>query len=170
MHKTIFLLFILPVFTGSPEKSCAISSTLPASSRQQCQIPFGISSYNDKSKDYPEERKKFNFASLDCGARILAANEGAREITSILVNAKDKYMVNQCSTKDKFIELEFCQEILVESVVFANYELFSGVFKDIKIYVNHVYPASFKHTWKLIGDLTALNIKGKQVSSTWILN
>lgn len=150
----LILVFLLQ-FVYSLSNTCSNTNS-PTSSLRVCSLP-------EPKIVLENKEQKFNYASLDCGARILASNQGAREIGSILVNAKDKYMVNTCSTKDKFIELEFCQEILVESVVLANYELFSSVFKDIRIYVNHIYPASFKYSWKLIGSFTAQNIKGKQV-------
>ena len=159
----LFFLFFSCLVSSISFETC---STVPTKTRAlECsrKTPNFSRFQAENRKILYEDKQKFNYASLDCGARILASNPESREIGSILVNAKDKYMVNKCSTRDKFIELEFCQEILVETVVLANFELFSSVFKDLKIYVNHMYPASFKYSWKLIGNFTAQNVKGKQV-------
>jgi hypothetical protein len=108
-------------------------------------------------------KNRFNFASFDCGSLILAANPGSKESSSILFNSKDKYMLNECLTKQKFVEVELCQEILVEKLCLANYELFSSVFKEFFVFVNNRYPPSQTHPWRQVGRLTAKNIRGKQV-------
>lgn len=157
MFVIILLLFGVDALNTCSSQNGAIST----SSSNKCTSPIHSLQFTAaRERDFKE---KFNYASADCGARILSANAGARELSALLVNAKDKYMVNRCDTRDKYVELEFCQEILVESIVLSNYELFSSVFKDVRIYVNHMYPASFKYSWKLIGEFQAQNIKGKQV-------
>jgi hypothetical protein len=109
------------------------------------------------------KKERFNYASFDCGSLVLASNPGASGASSILVNVKDKYMLNECSTRTKWVEIEFCEEILVETIVLANYELFSSMFKDFKVFVNQAHPPSGKNPWRFIGQFTARNVRGKQV-------
>ena len=109
------------------------------------------------------KKERFNFASFDCGALFLASNPGSREGSAIIQNTKDRYMLNKCSAPNKWFEIEFCEEILVESIQLANYELFSSTFKDLKVFVNNKYPPSTKDPWLLLGKFTAKNVRGKQV-------
>ena len=72
-------------------------------------------------------------------------------------------MLNRCDTLSKWVEIEFCEEILVETVSLANFELFSSMFKEFKILVNNRYPPGPKHPWKLLGTFHAKNLRGKQL-------
>jgi hypothetical protein len=157
-----FLTLLSGVSALDAAETCVSQNLSILSNHTKCKIPVPKKENSNAARE-KEFKEKFNYASVDCGARILSANKGARELSALLVNAKDKYMVNTCDTSDKYVELEFCQEILVESIVLSNYELFSSVFKYVRIYVNHVYPSSFKYSWKLIGEFQAQNKKGKQV-------
>ena len=156
----MILLLLLSSILALKDTCLTPNTTISSNQNNKCTMPIHNLLPVAREKEFKE---KFNYVSGDCGARILSANAGARELTALLVNSRDKYMINKCSTADKYVELEFCQEILVESIVLSNYELFSSVFKDLKIYVNHVYPASYKYSWKLIGEFQAQNTKGKQV-------
>lgn len=116
-----------------------------------------------QSKSANHKKERFNYASFDCGSLVLASNRGSSGASSILLNVKDKYMLNECSTKEKWVEIEFCEEILVDTIVLANYELFSSMFKEFRVYVNNRHPPSTKSPWRFIGQFTARNVRGKQV-------
>ena len=117
------------------------------------------------SKKYKElegrvYKEKFNFASLDCAATIIKTNSEASAAGSILVENKDKYLLNVCSAPNQFVIIELCEDILVEEVVMANFEYFSSTFKDIRLSVADGYPASeTKNGWVVLGDFLAENTR-----------
>ncbi|QRV98322.1 transmembrane and coiled-coil 2 domain protein [Ceratobasidium sp. AG-Ba] len=76
---------------------------------------------------------RFNYASLDCSARVHGTQKSMKSSNSILSSKKDKYMLAPCSAKNKYVVVELCEEIRVDTVQLANFEFFSGVFKDITI-------------------------------------
>ncbi|KAI9003747.1 UNC-like C-terminal-domain-containing protein [Gaertneriomyces semiglobifer] len=104
-------------------------------------------------------KQRFNYASFDCGALILSHNPGATSATSILHNNKDAYMLNKCSSK-RFITVELCDDILVDTVMLANFEFFSSMFKDFEIAVSDRYPP--KHDWTVLGRFRARNVRDFQ--------
>ncbi|KAM9889470.1 hypothetical protein OXX79_012137, partial [Metschnikowia pulcherrima] len=71
-------------------------------------------------------KDKFNYASVDCAATIVKTNSDAKGASAILTEVKDSYLLNKCSTANKYVVIELCQDILVESVVMGNFELFSS--------------------------------------------
>ncbi|CAG8465848.1 14974_t:CDS:2 [Acaulospora colombiana] len=119
-----------------------------------------ISQY--ESPDISKLKERFNFASFDCGAIVLKANKEAKGATAILSESKDTYVLNKCSAT-KFVELELCEDILIEYVALANFEFFSSTFKDFRISISNWYPP--KEGWKLLGQYTAKNLREIQVFS-----
>ncbi|TPX45863.1 hypothetical protein SeMB42_g03877 [Synchytrium endobioticum] len=110
----------------------------------------------------PHDKERFNFASFNCAAKILQSNPEAKSATSILMESKDGYMLNKCSATDKFVVVELCQDILVDTIVLANLEFFSSMFKDIRVHVADRYPPKGPDGWKLVGTFTAKNIRNFQ--------
>ncbi|KAJ8323484.1 hypothetical protein O5D80_007799 [Batrachochytrium dendrobatidis] len=106
------------------------------------------------------EKERFNYASFDCGALVRAVNPEASSATAILSNSKDQYMLNKCST-NKFVEVELCEDILVDTIMLANLEFFSSIFKDFKVYVADRYPPITG--WKIIGTFTGENSRERQI-------
>lgn len=165
---------IASVVVPSPESKGAQQASLaspprtetpspPASTLKHPKNPNAKPTPNVKKSQNLEKKDPFNYASFDCGALILASNPEAKEVSAILVNSKDRYMLNRCGTRQKWFEIEFCEEILVESISLANYELFSSTFREFKVFVNNRYPASPTHPWQLLGTFTSKNVRGKQV-------
>ncbi|KAK9670802.1 hypothetical protein K7432_017440, partial [Basidiobolus ranarum] len=70
-------------------------------------------------------KERFNYASFDCAALILTSNPEAKGASAILVESKDQYMLNKCEA-EKYFVVEFCDDILVDTVALANYEFFSS--------------------------------------------
>ncbi|KAL2916167.1 hypothetical protein HK105_204258 [Polyrhizophydium stewartii] len=110
------------------------------------------------------DKERFNYASFDCGALIRAANREASSATAILSNSKDQYMLNKCASK-KFVEIELCDDILVDSLVLANLEYFSSMFKDFRVFVADRYPPKRETGWRLVGQFTAKNVRERQAFS-----
>ncbi|KAJ3397234.1 hypothetical protein HDU92_000114 [Lobulomyces angularis] len=107
-----------------------------------------------------KKSERFNFANFDCGSLILAANREATGATQILVKSKDQYMLNVCSAS-KFVIVELCNEILVDTIQLANYEFFSSMFKEFNVYITSKYPPK-NNVWVLIGHFKALNVRELQ--------
>ncbi|KAG8555828.1 hypothetical protein GDO81_017830, partial [Engystomops pustulosus] len=75
------------------------------------------------------QKNRNNYASVECGAKILSANPEAKSTSAILVENMDLYMLNPCSTKIWFV-IELCEPIQVKQLDIANYELFSSTPRD----------------------------------------
>ncbi|KAJ2157131.1 hypothetical protein GGF46_004721 [Coemansia sp. RSA 552] len=107
-------------------------------------------------------KERFNYASADCAAVVLRANREARGLTSILNNKKDQYMLNECAVEDKFVVVELCDDILVDTIVLGNYEFFSSTFKDVMVYVSDRYPPK-NNQWTFVGHFQGFNSRDAQV-------
>ena len=105
---------------------------------------------------------RFNYASLDCSARVHATHKGAKSSSSILSSKKDRYMLSPCqkSSAHQFVVVELCEDIKIDTVQMANFEFFSGVFKDFSVSVAKTYNGP----WADAGMYRAKNIRGVQVS------
>lgn len=113
----------------------------------------------DQGKTYKD---KFNYASVDCAATVVKTNKDVKGASAILTEVKDSYLLNKCSTTNKFIVIELCQDILVGSVVMANYELFSSMFRTVRFSVSDKFPANGDE-WQELGQFEAVNVRDTQV-------
>ena len=82
---------------------------------------------------------RVNYASLDCSAKVLASNSEAQSTSSLLSDNRDRYMLNPCSAK-KWVEIELCDEILIDTVELANFEMFSSMPNHVVFYIAQKYP------------------------------
>ncbi|KAK0084763.1 hypothetical protein PV325_006458 [Microctonus aethiopoides] len=92
-----------------------------------------------------------NYASPDCGAKIVAVNPEARSARSVLVSTRDEYMLNTCTSRIWFI-VELCEAIQAKKIELANFELFSSSPKDISVFVSDRFPT---RDWSAVGHFTA---------------
>uniref|UniRef100_A0A3P9KND5 SUN domain-containing ossification factor n=1 Tax=Oryzias latipes TaxID=8090 RepID=A0A3P9KND5_ORYLA len=92
-----------------------------------------------------------NYASVECGAKILGANPEAKSTSAILKENMDLYMLNPCSTKIWFI-IELCEPIQVRQLDIANFELFSSTPKDFLVSISDRYPTN---KWLKLGTFHA---------------
>ncbi len=106
-------------------------------------------------------KHRFNYASIDCAALVLKANPEATSVNAILSGNKDTYMLNKCTAAEKYIIVELCQEILIDTIVLASFEFFSSMVKDFEVYVSDRYPP--REGWKLLGKFQARNLRSTQV-------
>jgi hypothetical protein len=104
-------------------------------------------------------KNRFNYASVDCAATIVDTNPDAKGAALILMENKESYLINKCSSPNKFVIVELCQDILVESFVIGNFEFFSSTFKDIRVSVSDRYPNA---NWHKLGEFEAKNIRDIQ--------
>ena len=113
----------------------------------------------ERSKDAGTTcKERFNYASFDCAATVLKTNPQAQGSSSVLIENKDSYMLNECRADNKFLILEMCDDILVDTVVLANYEFFSSIFHTFRVSVADRYPAK-PDQWKELGIYEARNTR-----------
>ncbi|KAJ5176953.1 uncharacterized protein N7482_002830 [Penicillium canariense] len=106
-------------------------------------------------------KERFNYASFDCAATVLKTNPECKGSSSVLLENKDSYMLNECRAQNKFLILELCDDILVDTVVLANYEFFSSIFHTFRVSVSDRYPAK-PDQWKELGVFEARNTREVQ--------
>ncbi|CAL1592911.1 unnamed protein product [Knipowitschia caucasica] len=98
-----------------------------------------------------QSKFKNNYASVECGAKILSANIEAKSTSAILKENMDLYMLNPCSTKIWFV-IELCEPIQVKQLDIANFELFSSTPKDFLVSLSDRYPTN---KWVKLGTFHA---------------
>ena len=106
-------------------------------------------------------KERFNYASFDCAATILKTNAKCKSPSSVLVENKDSYMLNECSMGNKFLIVELCDDILVDTVVLANFEFFSSMFRTFRVSVSDRYPVKLDR-WRDLGTFEARNTREMQ--------
>jgi hypothetical protein len=106
-------------------------------------------------------KERFNYASFDCAATVLKTNKQAKSATSILVENKDSYMLNECSADNKFLIVELCDDILVDTLVLANYEFFSSMFRHFRVSVSDRFPVKMER-WRTLATFEARNSRDIQ--------
>ncbi|XP_071262340.1 SUN domain-containing ossification factor-like isoform X5 [Salvelinus alpinus] len=94
---------------------------------------------------------KNNYASVECGAKMLSANTEAKSTSAILMENMDLYMLNPCSNKIWFV-IELCEPIQVKQLDIANFELFSSTPKDFLVSISDRYPTN---KWVKLGTFHA---------------
>ncbi|KAF9255932.1 hypothetical protein L218DRAFT_911830 [Marasmius fiardii PR-910] len=110
---------------------------------------------------------RFNYASMDCSARVHASHRSAKSPSSILSSKRDRYMLSPCVNpnpkEDQFVVVELCEDIRIDTVQLANFEFFSGVFKEFTVSVAKTYiGGTSKEGWVTAGTYKAKNIRGVQ--------
>jgi len=106
-------------------------------------------------------KERSNYASFDCAATVLKTNPECKGATSVLVENKDSYLLNECSAKNKFLIVELCNDILVDTVVLANFEFFSSMFRTFRVSVSDRYPVKLDK-WRELGAFEARNSRQVQ--------
>lgn len=108
---------------------------------------------------------RFNYASMDCSARVHTAHRSAKSPHNILSSKKDRYMLSPCAKPDgekQFVVVELCDDIRIDTVQLANFEFFSGVFKDFTVSVAKTYTTDASEGWTYAGTYRAKNVRGVQ--------
>lgn len=99
-----------------------------------------------------------NYASLACGAKIVAVNPEAGSASSILSPNRDEYMLNTCNSRIWFV-VELCEAVQAQKIEIANFELFSSTPKDIAVYFSDRFPT---REWASVGQFTAKEMRDVQ--------
>ncbi|XP_063838996.1 SUN domain-containing ossification factor [Ostrinia nubilalis] len=99
-----------------------------------------------------------NYASLACGAKVVAVNPEAGSASSILSPNRDEYMLNTCNSRIWFV-VELCEAVQAQKIEIANFELFSSIPKDIAVYFSDRFPT---REWASVGQFTAKEMRDVQ--------
>ncbi|XP_061183841.1 SUN domain-containing ossification factor-like [Saccostrea echinata] len=111
--------------------------------------------------------KKVNYASKDCGAKILASNPEAENVDRILTNNKDEYMINRCAVTKKWFVIELCEPIYINEIEAGSFELFSSRPENISVNVSDRYPTKeYQH----LGVFTLTENRGLDKFQTKVEN
>lgn len=133
-----------------------------------------ILSLDNASMELSELKHRWNYASLDCAAVLHQANPSAKFASAILSEKKDRYMLSPCLDttrrngedevirEGQFVVVELCQHIRVDTIVLANLEFFSSMFKLFTVRVATSLHAPDTE-WTSLGLFRARNIRGPQV-------
>ena len=105
---------------------------------------------------------RFNYASMDCSARVHTTHKSAKSAANVLSSKRDKYMLSPCAEKNQFIVVELCDDIRIDTIQLANFEFFSGVFKDFTVSFAKTYTTD-TDGWTFAGTYHARNVRGVQV-------
>ncbi|KAK6008420.1 hypothetical protein QM012_000323 [Aureobasidium pullulans] len=115
-----------------------------------------------RSKDAGKTcKERSNYASFDCAATVLKSNPESKSAHAVLIENKDSYMLNICSSSNKFLIVELCNDILIDTIVLANYEFFSSIFRTFRVSVSDRYPVKADR-WRELGVFEARNTRSVQ--------
>ncbi|KAK9241049.1 UNC-like C-terminal-domain-containing protein [Lipomyces kononenkoae] len=103
-------------------------------------------------------RERSNYASTACAASILKTNPEMRGASAILFENKDTYMLNPSSASNKFVIIELCEDIQIDTIVLANYEFFSSMVRKFRVSVSIRYPVKASG-WTVLGEFEARNVR-----------
>ncbi|XP_037903780.1 SUN domain-containing ossification factor isoform X3 [Hermetia illucens] len=103
------------------------------------------------NKQQPLKLRTKNYASPDCGAKIIASNADAQNTGALLTSTKDEYMLSPCTNRIWFV-VELCEAIQAEKVDLANFELFSSSPKNFSVAVSNRFPT---REWSNVGRFVA---------------
>ncbi|KAH7349554.1 UNC-like C-terminal-domain-containing protein [Plectosphaerella cucumerina] len=118
--------------------------------------------HQSRSKDAGKTcKERFSYSSFDAGATVLKTNEGAKNAKAILVENKDSYMLLECAAANKFVIVELTDDILIDTVVLANFEFFSSMIRHFRVSVSGRYPVKLDK-WTSLGTFEAKNSRDIQ--------
>ncbi|KFA75193.1 hypothetical protein S40288_00204 [Stachybotrys chartarum IBT 40288] len=115
-----------------------------------------------RSKDAGKTcKERFSYSSFDAGAIILKTSPKAKNPKAILAENKDSYMLLECAAKSKYVIVELSDDVLIDTVVLANFEFFSSMIRHFRVSVSDRYPAK-ADKWLELGTFEARNSRDIQ--------
>ncbi|XP_067624841.1 SUN domain-containing ossification factor isoform X2 [Eurosta solidaginis] len=112
----------------------------------------------DGKRQAPLKMRNKNYASPDCGAKIIALNVDATNAGAVLSSSKDEYMLSPCGNRIWFV-VELCEAIQAQKVELANFELFSSSPKNFTVAVSNRFPT---RDWSNVGRFIAEDTRNVQ--------
>lgn len=115
-----------------------------------------------RSKDAGKTcKERFSYSSFDAGATILKTGRSTKNAKAILIENKDSYMLLECGADSKYVIVELSDDILIDTVVLANFEFFSSMIRRFRVSVSDRYPVKMDK-WRDIGTYEARNSRDIQ--------
>lgn len=124
-------------------------------------VQFSNTNNNKQQQQQQQLRMQKNYASEDCGAKIISTNEGCANPANILNENKDSYLLNRCSLPALWVTVELCDYIQVASIELAVYELFSSLPENFTVSLSF-HGSDDPHNWQVPIKFVAKNCREKQ--------
>ncbi|KAI3398245.1 hypothetical protein diail_9583, partial [Diaporthe ilicicola] len=147
--------------TDSSKGGTASTDTPSAEVQDTTVYDDGVAHYRRPRDAGKTCKERFSYSSFDGGATVLKTSPGAQNPKAILVENKDSYMLFICSQENKFVIVELSEDILVDTVVLANFEFFSSMIRSFRVSVSDKYPVKMEK-WKDVGTFQARNSRDIQ--------
>ena len=80
-----------------------------------------------------------NYATPDCGAKLLASNKEAQGAGKVINSNRDEYLLNECKHATWFV-LELCESLRPVHFEIGNFELFSGSPASVALWGSQRFP------------------------------
>lgn len=141
----------IPVFSEWAQKQMAEAEQKQKQEEENGSIAIPKSTRQNNQKHQVVKLRAKNYASPDCGAKILASNADAQSTGSVLTASKDEYLLSPCTSRIWFV-VELCEPIQAEKIDLANFELFSSSPKNFSVSVSNRFPT---RDWSNVGHFTA---------------
>lgn len=133
------------------------SGDQPGDALQEGDKPFP-----HRSKDAGKTcKERFSYSSFDAGATVLKTGPNTKNAKAILVENKDTYMLLECAVANKYVIVELSDDILIDTIVMANFEFFSSMFRHFRVSISDRYPVKMER-WRDIGTFQARNSRDVQ--------
>lgn len=143
-------------------RSGTASTDVPSAEVQDTTVyDDGVAHYRRPKDAGKTCKERFSYSSFDGGATVLKTSPGAQNSKAILVENKDSYMLFICSQENKFVIVELSEDILVDTLVLANFEFFSSMIRSFRVSVSDKYPVKMEK-WKDVGTFQARNSRDLQ--------
>ncbi|KAK3901925.1 UNC-like C-terminal-domain-containing protein [Staphylotrichum tortipilum] len=147
--------------TSTPTRGAVPDKGADAKDDQPILYDDGKTQYY-RSKDAGKTcKERFSYSSFDAGATVLKTGPGTKNAKAILLENKDSYMLLECRAKNKFVVVELSDDILIDTIVLANFEFFSSMIRSFRVSVSDRYPVKFDK-WVDLGTFEARNSRDIQ--------
>jgi len=102
-----------------------------------------------------ENNWKKNFASTDCGAKIVLSSNAIQNVAHAISRSKDEYMLSECA-KSVWFTIELCETINILRFELENHELYSGSLQMFRMSAAHKFTSK---SWQDLGNFTSTGNK-----------
>lgn len=129
-----------------------------------------------RSKDAGKTcKERFSYSSFDAGATVVKASPGTKNPKAILLENKDSYMLFECTAEEKYVIVELSDDILVDTIVLANFEFFSSMVRHFRVSISDRYPIKVEK-WRQLGlfegknarDIQAFLVENPQIWAKYV--
>lgn len=146
----------MPVFSEWAQKQIEAEASREQAMELEQQVVNTSAQRKDSTgsgsgKPTPLKLRAKNYASPDCGAKIIASNADATNTGAVLSHSSDEYMLSTCGSRIWFV-VELCEAVQAQKVELANFELFSSSPKNFTVAVSKRFPT---RDWSNVGRFAA---------------